>query len=785
MSSASAHDDDLWVLRASGFGEDLIARDGGNYLAGNGYLGVRGTLEPWRAERFPAITVSDTYDMADGRWRELCTAPNGLYAALTDAEGRELLGDRDPDRTVRELDLRRGAFRRRLAPRAPGGPRITTERFASYADLHLVASRIEVAAQRACELTLDAGIDLRVWSLNGDHFAVRTPVHEKGGPHATGPRLGVHAVTGERGTGLEVREALRVEGAEVVASEVVEDDERWLRRIRLRLPAGGTMQVVRAYAVASSNDVDPATDVAGDPAGAAAASVERALRAGWTTLLREQAEDWRDFWAVADVRIDGDPELQRAARFALYHHRIATPEHSDRLPIGARGLSCQAYQGAAFWDQETYNLDVWLHTRPEVARNLLTYRGRTLDGARTKARRLGYRGAFYAWISGDDGEELCPDWFFREVVTGRPIRNHFNDKQIHISPDVAVTVQQYVEATGDEAFLIEHGAEILAEVARFLTSRVVWVPHRERWELHSVLGPDEYHEFVDDNAFTNHQAARALEGAARTWTWLEDAAPPRHAALSEALGVSEEEVAGWRDVAQRLHRPEPDPATGVIEQFRGYRTLEDVTPDVLEGRLIDPAEYWGWPIGVAVHTQVIKQADVLQLLVQEADTPADLLEANYAYYEPRTQHGSSLSPSVHAVAAARLGRAAEALRYFRKGALVDLEGDHKAVSGGTFIGGVHTAACAGTWQALAHGFGGLREEGEGLGFDPLLPASWSGFAFSAMRRGRRVRIEVAADGACVEADAANTGPMPVRVGGTRLQLAPGERRELSSEAPRR
>jgi kojibiose phosphorylase len=784
VNSAYAHVDP-WVLRAFGFEEDLVARDGGNFLAGNGYLGVRGALEPWRAERFPAITVSDTYDMADGRWRELCTVPNGLYATLRDETGRELLGDTDSDRTVRELDLRTGTFRRRVAPRAAGGPRIATERFASYADLHLVASRIEVAAERTCELTLDAGIDLRVWSLNGDHFAVRESVREAGGSHATGPRLGVHAVTGERGTVLEVREALRVEGAEVVASEVVEDDERLLRRMRLRVPAGGTMRVLRAFAVASSNDVDPATDVAGDPAGAAVASVDRALRTGWATLLREQEADWRRFWAVADVRIDGDPELQRAARFALYHHRIATPEHSDRLPIGARGLSCQAYQGAAFWDQETYNLDVWLHTRPEVARNLLTYRARTLDGARAKARRLGYRGAFYAWISGDDGQELCPDWFFREVVTGRPIRNHFNDKQIHISPDIAATVAQYVDATGDDAFLIERGAEVLVEVARFLVSRVVWVPHRERWELHSVLGPDEYHEFVDDNAFTNHQAAGALEAASRTWAWLADAAPQRRAALSEALGLGEDEVAGWRDVAARLHRPGPDPATGVIEQFRGYMTLEDVTPDVLERRLIDPAEYWGWPIGVAVHTQVIKQADVLQLLVQEADTPADVLRANYDYYEPRTQHGSSLSPSVHAVAAARLGRAEEALRYFRKGALVDLGGDHKAVSGGTFIGGVHTAACAGTWQALAHGFGGLRDEDEGLGFDPLLPAAWTGFAFSAMRRGKRVRVDVAADRVVVAADEENPGPMPVRVGASRLELAPGERREVSSEAPRR
>jgi len=764
-----------WSIRADGYADDAVARDGGNFLIGNGYLGVRGTLEPWRAERYPAITVSDTYDMADGRWRELCTVPNGLYAELRDADGRDLLAIAEPQRMRRELDLRTGVARRWID--AGDGVAVTVERFASYADLHLVVGRLKVRAEHAAELILRAGIDDRVWSLNGDHFARLEPV----GPDADGLQ-GASCVTVERGTRIEVREGLRIGGVAPEAGEVVVEDGLRLREVRLTVPAGGQVEVLRAFAVASSNDTDPATDVRGDPAAAAQASVARVLAAGWHAAMAAQRADWEAFWRVSDVEIDGDEQAQRAIRFALYHNRIATPEHSDRLPIGARGLSCQAYQGAAFWDQETYNLDVFLHTRPQVARNLLTYRWRTLDGARRKAARYGWRGAYYAWISGDDGEELCPDWFFREVVTGRQIRNHFNDQQIHVSPDIAVTVREYVEATGDEGFLREHGAEILFEVARFLASYAVWVEHRGRYEIRRVLGPDEYHEFVDDNAFTNHQSRLALDYALEVHDDLSVSDPERLRALRERLELSDDEVAGWRDVAARLHLPAADPETGVIEQFRGYLELEDTTPDVLRSRLIDPGEYWGWPIGVAVHTQVIKQADVLQLLIQEADTPLALLEANYDYYEPRTQHGSSLSPSVHAVAAARLGRAEEAWRYFMKSAMVDLGGDYKAVSGGTFIGGIHTAACAGSWQAIAHGFGGMRIEPDALAFDPILPAAWSRLAFSAMRHGRRARLEVDAEHVTVRADEANDGPMPVRVRDQRIDLAPGEAATLPRPA---
>jgi len=771
-----------WRVQAVGFDDDLVARDGSNFLIGNGYLGVRGTLEPWRADRYPAITVSDTYDNADGRWRELCTVPNGLYAELWTTEGEELLGKTDAAALTRSLDLESGTVHHEYSM-GDGALTIETERFASYEDLHLVAWRMKLAAREATQLELRMGIDGRCWSLNGNHFRTLEPVIEA--PADPLSMLGFQAVTTERGTQIEVREGIRVHldsGATMqpLEREPILDDERLLRVLQFTIPAGANVVIERALSVASSNDRDPATDVQGDPAAATVASVERALERGWNDLFDQQRNSWRAYWDVADVRIEGDETAQRALRFSIYHNRIATPAHSDRLPVGARGLSCQAYQGAAFWDQETYNLDVFLHTQPEVARNFLRYRWHTLQGARNKARRLGYEGAYYAWISGDDGEELCPDWFFREVITGREIRNHFNDQQIHISPDISVTIREYLNATGDTNFLKEGGAEILFEVARFLASRVVWIEHRQRYEIHKVLGPDEYHEFVDDNAFTNHQAQAAITIALEA----REALPPAVLAeLDAALGIDASTVARWQHVASHLYLPQPDEETRVIEQFRDFFSLEDVRPAELKARLLDPSEYWGWPIGVAVHTQVLKQADVLQLLIQDAATDYEVLQANFDYYEPRTQHGSSLSPSVHAIAAARLGKLNDAYRYFMKSALVDLDGDFKAVSGGTFIGGIHTAACAGTWQAAVYGFGGVSLTPEAIMVNPRLPNGWTHLSFRAMRHGQRVHVSVTLHDVTVTADAANDQTVTVQVFGEARELVAGDTLNLPINPP--
>lgn len=751
------------------------------FLVGNGYLGYRGTRPDQRADDFVGCVVTDTYDMADGVWRELCTAPNGLYVEI-ELDGRPLRFDeRRPAEA--ELTLETGEVTQRWYAVTDAGATalVSLRRFASLDDLHVIGQQLTVQPDRDGDLSIVAGIDDDVWSLNGDHFVtVETTTNPAGGPAVTTSRC----VTGERGVEIAVASLTTIEPGErpdtVVAPLPGARGVNGHRRVGA-VRAGDAVTVNSTMAVATSND----DDVEGSPLACATRSAERAAELGYRHALADSAAHWRRFWTASDVRIGGDPAAQAALRFSIYHHRIATPAHSDRLPIGARGLSCQAYQGAAFWDQEMFSLPALLYTEPHVARRLLVYRWRTLDGARRKARRLGYEGAFYAWISGDTGDELCPDFFFADVLTGRPIRNHFNVWQIHISPDIAHAVWTYVDATGDIDFLADHGAEIVFDVARFLRSRVRFDEVRGRYELIRLLGPDEWHENVDNNTYTAHLATLALRHAAATRSLLAEQRPHRLAELCDRLGVDDAEFDAWARIEQRLVRHAPDPETLVIEPFDGFSTLEDCRPEDLRGRLLDSGEYWGWPNGVAVHTQVSKQPDIVQMFAVDPGFPLEVQRANYDHYEPRCAHGSSLSHSVHATVAARLAELdpsylEQAHEYFMDTAALDLRTDAHSVVGGTFIGGMHTAANAGAYQTAVYGFGGFSTSDGEVRLSPALPASWTSLAYDVVVRGQRLTIEIerSDDGlrTTVTAPADNSAVVPVRFGSGEPRLAePGAR----------
>ncbi len=764
---------DDWRIQEDRFHPEQLVTNGSNFMTGNGYLGYRGTFCEWRAAQYVGCFITDTYDKADETWEELCNAPNGLYAEFS-ADGQALgVLENLPAGYHRTLWFRYGLQTRSLTVRAPSRAHVTLteERFASYATLHLVPTRYKIESDRPTSVTMTWGIDGEVWDLNGTHLH---------GHKARGTRDGALSVTAQTGRSritLAVASGLRVASDTVSQKHAsVGSDSRksTYRKLELNLEPETPVVIEQYMAVYSSNDLP-------DPRSAAVTAVDSALKSGYERMWHAHQRAWDAIWKSCDIEIEGDLTAQALLRYNLYHNIIATPAHTDHLPIGARGLSCQAYQGAAFWDQEIYNLPMFLFTQPEVARKLLTYRYKTLDGARKKARDLGYEGAFYAWVSGRTGEEICPSYFFLDVLTGRSIRNHFNDWQIHVAPDVAYTVRRYYEVTGDWEFVREYGAEILFEVARFLLSHVYYKPAEDRYELIRLLGPDEYHENIDNNFFTAVQTRYALQAAAWAFETLAEHDPERHLELTERVGFSREASRRCREVADNLYLQPSDPGSGLIEQFDGYFALEDTRPEVLKQRLLDPGEYWGWPNGVATETQVLKQADVLQTFTLHPwEFSEKQLRANYRYYEPRTQHGSSLSPSVHALVATWIGYDEDAYNYFLRSCTVDLANTNKAVSGGTFIGGIHTAACGAAWQMVVHGFLGARFYNGVLHLAPRVPFWWKRVTVPMVIRGMQLRLEldetrkltVGATRAATGARGA-VGELPVRCGKQEQRLQPG------------
>ena len=758
-----------WEIIETSFNADQLSTTGSNFMIGNGYLGYRGTPAEWTAEQYVACIISDTYDAALEGWRELCNAPNGLFTALS-LDGQALsLFEGQTHGYQRTLDMQHGRYQRSQTWESSSGGRIEieVEKFASLANVHLLVMRYAFRPAQAALVQMTTGIDGKVWELNGEHFKNYQCFTQDG-------LIGVETTTREQNIQMDVVEGLKILGAEPQRTENVQTADSIFRRMSFALAAGQEVSLEKTVAIYTSND-GPA------PRSQAAADVQDALKTNYETLKEVHQQRWAKIWQTADIKIAGHLEDQTITRFNLYQSIIATPRHAD-LPIGARGLSCQVYQGAAFWDQELFNLPMFLYTDPPIARSILKYRYDTLDGARQKARRLGYYGAFYAWTSGKTGEELFPDHFFTDVISGRKVRNHFNDWQIHISPDIVYAVWQYYLATGDWDFIVDYGAEIVFEVAQFLVSHVYFKKDKGRYEFIRLLGPDEYHENVDNDAFTNHMAQFALEKALTIDALIQRKAPEKREALLSRLGLDAKDIQNWQEIADLIYLPQPDAETRLVEQFDGYFKLEDARPEELRQRLVHPDEYWGWPNGVAVETQVLKQADVLQLFAVLNKFPADVIRANFDYYEPRTEHGSSLSPSVHSQMAGKAGYQQMAYSYFKQGATIDLYNASKKVnSGGSFLGGIHTAACGGTWLMLVQGFAGFTLDEDGIiNLSPALPKHWEGLTFHLAVRGNGLEVCLTADSLRLSAEENNTAPLTVKAPGQVISLQPGETQMLPS-----
>jgi trehalose/maltose hydrolase-like predicted phosphorylase len=453
---------------------------------------------------------------------------------------------------------------------------------------------------------------------------------------------------------------------------------------------------------------------------AALEALEAAERLGVDRLLVEQRSAWARRWSAADIRIEGDPELQRAVRFSLFHLMASVADRPEAA-LGAKGLSGPGYGGHVFWDTDVFVLPFLAATHPPAARALVAYRVRRLDAARAAAARGGFEGARFPWESGASGDDITPPWL--TDARGRRFRVLSGEQEEHITADVAWAMARYQAWSGDRQML-GSCRQILRETARYWASRIR-LDAGGAGHIDTVMGPDEYHENVDDNAFTNAMAR---------WNLLQAAAVRR---------AGDDESRRWRSLAAALVDGY-DAIRGCHEQFAGYFGLEPLTvADLPHGA--DPVDVLGWKH--VQRAQLVKQADVLMLHLLVPDlAPPGSLGPDIDCYEPRTTHASSLSAPVHAAVLARAGRLNGALSYLRKAATIDLD-DH---TGGT-CDGLHVAAMGGVWHALVHGIAGLELQGQSLRMHPHLPPGWDALEFQVMLRGVAIRFRVLPDRVTVRA----------------------------------
>lgn len=732
-----------WVVVEEGYhpGEEMSRAT--VFALANGLLGLRGAPEELSA-REPAAKGfyrNGLYDTPAGKLteREIVGLPDPTALALT-VDGQPFdLGTGDVLEARRELDMRDAVVRRRVRWRAPSGVVVTlrTERFLPIDRPREACHSVCVETDRPAAVQLKLGVDGRVWNRWADHAKGLKAESEPG-------RLRVVLETFDPGhvVGVTVR---HTPTGDCRRHAEVGDGSAW-ETFALETQPGQVFRVDRRVVVALPGESDEPG--AGDP------------------FLSHQGR-WHQLWEDAGIELEGDDQALLGIRFCLFHLLATAPWHSDRVSVSARGLQGQDYYGSIFWDCEIFVLPYLIAACPAAARNALGYRIHTLDGARRKARQFGWKGAYYAWQSQETGDEQCDLFVFTDPRTGEMIRSYFADEQIHISADIAYAFRQYVEATGDTAIWADGGVDVVVEIARFFVSRVT--ERDGRAHLLSVLGPDEYHERVDDNAYTNALAREALLIAADAADHLRAEEPEAFAAAVGRLNLAPDEPESFRSLAERLFVPEPDPETGLIEQFAGYFGLRDEPMAETRARLAHPELHPGGPNGPFQETQNIKQADVAMLLYLMRERYDEAVKAaNFDYYEPRTSHDSSLSPMAYALVAADLGRLDYAYRYFLQTALIDLE-----AYGPHWNHGVHTAALGGAWQAVVHGFLhlSLRREGVVFGKKPKLPPGWSRLRVALVWHGRPFVVQVESGDVSVESRADE--PIWIVAGGQRLEVAPG------------
>jgi beta-phosphoglucomutase len=689
------------------------------FTIGNGYLGTRGSFEEGYPNALPATLVHGVYDEVPGVYTELANCPDWLSLTIVINGERFRLDAGHVLHYDRQLDLQHGILSRSVRWCSPIGNTVDIrfDRFASLAEHEVLGLRCQITP-----IDFDGTIEIQS-GINAypDNQGLNHWEQIDRGKMEHGIWLQLRTRTSKIELGMAA--TMTAIGTDVL-SQVTNPLDSPTLAIALIATAGQTVGVEKVVTLFTSQDVELPVR---------AAKAKLASLPSYEILLAAQRQAWQQVWQNSDVTIEGDIQAQLAVRYNLFQLLISACPHitgdctdNSRVSVPAKTLSGLGYRGHVFWDTEIFILPFFTLTQPDIARSLLTYRYHTLDGARRKAANSGYQGAMFAWESAATGDEMTPRWSIVDDPYAEAVRFWSRDREIHISSDIAYAVWQYWQATGDDLWMRDYGAEIILDTARFWMSRVDWNAKLERYEICGVIGADEYHEQVNNNAYTNRLVQWHLEKAITVYTWLQQHFPDRTIELDRSLHPTPARKLRLEATTTQMYIPK-DTKTGLIEQFEGFFQLKDIDLDDYEPRTQSIQAVLG--MDVTNQTQVLKQPDVLMLLYLLRDTPEcspEILQTNWDYYAPRTDstYGSSLCPSIHAILASRLGKSVDAYQGFMQAALVDLKDSRDNTADG-----IHAASAGGVWQAVVFGFAGVQLTETGPIATPQLPPAWKRLKF--------------------------------------------------------
>ena len=687
----------MFKLVKKGFDETNIISFGNMFLIGNGHLGYKGTLEEFKKEQMTTLNVVGVYDKYQNKWRESINMPNPFFAVVSSKDKSFSILDGDYINHQISLDIKHAIFKRNTSYKELD---IKSERFISQTIDNFLCMKYEIKVKENVELNINIGTDIDMYEINGPHFSLKEITQFDNVVCFKGK-------TNERKTLRQVNKYI------FPKESIVNNFENGIFNIKLNAKANKTYVF---YCFSKIIEKDKKNIFINYKAN------------DYKDIKKEHCQEFEKLWENSDVLIKGNKKAQFAIRYSIYHMLILGNKNYDHS-IPARGVSGQTYKGAIFWDTEIFLLPFFTLTNPSIAKQLLQYRIKTLKGALKKARQYGHKGAFYAWESQEKGQDGCSKYNVTDAITNKPVRTYFNEKQIHISADIAYGLIMYSDIANDDSLLINGGINVIKEICDFYISYSKY--YDNEYHLNDVIGPDEYHERVDDNAFTNYMAHYVIS------KFVEYEA--KYKSIYQKLNV---DINKYSEFADKMYLPSIK-EDGVIEQFKNYFKKEDILVEDVRKRLRHPNEYWGTKNGVAHNTRVIKQADVITLLVLlNHISSIEEKKANFEFYYKYTEHGSSLSSSMYSIIASQIKKLDIAYDMFIKSATIDLGTNQKMFAGGIYIGGTHPASNAGAYLSLIFGMAGLTFENNQINLKPHLPKQIKGLSFKILYKNKRFKIKI-------------------------------------------
>jgi maltose phosphorylase len=710
------------------------------FSIGNGRMGQRANFEEeYSGESLRGSYVAGVYypdKTRVGWWKngypeyfaKVLNAPNWIGIRVTIDNQKLDLSKCKVENFTRELDMKIGLLSRSFTATFADGKKITVEsrRFCSMAHGEIGAIRYAIKPLNfSSKATLSIHIDADVVNVDSNYDE---KFWEEVNKEATEGRSLVTAQTKKTffhvATGMCYQ--ITSEGKNVKYDRVnIELREKFAGNvIQLNFEQDKELVVYKYAAIVSSENHDKDELVA-----RCHEVLDYAAKKGFDKLFEAHENVWKKKWEECDITIEGDVAAQQGIRFNIFQLMQTYTGDDERLNIGPKGFTGEKYGGSTYWDTEAYCIPFYLGTAEQkVARNLLVYRYKHLPKAIENAQKLGFTdgAAFYPFVT-MNGEECHNEW---EITF----------EEIHRTSAMAYAIRDYIDYTGDEAYLVEYGLEVLIGISRFWAQRVNWSSDKDKYVILGVTGPNEYENNVHNNWYTNYLGAWTLRYTQWAIEYVKKTDSKKFGELLKKLSFDEEkETDTWKNIVDKMYYPE-DEARGIMLQQDGFLDKELLRVSNLDAKDRPINQKWSWDR--ILRSCFIKQADVLQgLYLFEDDFDIEVIRKNFDFYEPMTVHESSLSPCVHAILASKLGYKARAYEFYLRTARLDLDDYNNDTEEGC-----HITSMAGTWMSVVKGFGGMRVKNGKLCFDPFIPGQWKSYSFRIEFRGRVIKVKVSTEG---------------------------------------